>query len=521
MHQSAILDAPVKISDKIQFEVSGNAPLYNEENFMRVTTTGDLAMLKIFLDSGISVDTKADDQSTALHCAARAGQAAVVEYLLTKGASVKVLNDKRRLPIHEAILSSSPETLKCLLELMAQDDLRNSRREIEGYMVRSGNADIIDVYLTRLGSDFTERDGTKKLSFAVRTGHCSLVTALLDDPKISGNVRIPGHSLHFAPIHQAAMLGRTKVMESLITSHRIDVNLGDSLSRRALHIAALGGHTTIVEQLIGHSDVDINVQDARRRTPLHFAASNGHSMVVAQLIRHPGVDVDCQDQNAATPLHYAASNGHWRTASLLLKHLESMEEGCCISSDVPPTGLSFTKEDLLDRLLERPDFGGPNGILPGKHGTILGVAATKDDCEMIEILLAYPDIDVNASARYGDTALIGAAQNGSLEAVKLLLQHKDIDVNQKGENHWNQTALQDAKRRNHNEIVNLLLSHGAIDYRAEASTNVPTPAHIDNSQNTTLQPDDETHFDYFDDDMDDVPNEAWGEFWGMQEGVEE
>ncbi|KAI4677811.1 hypothetical protein J4E81_010837 [Alternaria sp. BMP 2799] len=486
---------------------------------MQVAASGDLNKLKAILDAGLTVETKAEDQSTILHCAARAGQTAVVKYLVMKGARLDVRNDRRRLPIHEAVLSNSPETLQCFLERMTQEELHDSKEELERYLARLGNPDIIDVYKTRLGSDFTGRDVSEKLSFAVRTGHYSLVTDLLHDPYVNGNGIISHDGWRLAPIHIAAMLGRTKVMECLIACDRIDISLRDGYSTQALHIAASNGHTATVKQLISHPDVDVNCQDAGGATPLHCAASNGHYMVVAQLIRHPGINFNCQDKNATTPLQYAAAYGHLAIASLLLKHSESMEDGRFISYDVPPISLSFSKEDLLHTLLQHPDFGGPNKILPGRHRTMLNVAATKGDSEMIELLLAYPDIDLNVRNQHGQNPLMTAARRGKLEAVRRLLQHKDIDANQTGEFYPRWTALKFAKRHGHNEIVDLLVSHGAIDYDAEAPSTAPTTAHIDDSQNTTLQPNHEKHFDPFDDDMDGAPTEAWEEFLDVEAGM--
>jgi len=451
---------------------------------MLVAASGDLDRLETFLEAGLTVDMRAEDQSTVLHCAARASQATVVTYLLAKGANVDLKNDKHRLPIHEAIISNSPQTLECFLHRMTQEELQASGKELEHYLARWGNLNIVNAYLTRLGSDFTDRYASKKLDFAVRTGNDSLVATLLDDPTINGNNRAPRAG--YTPIHLAAYYGKRKIMEILIACGRIDKTLKTHDSRQALHIAASKGHTAIVEQLIQHSSVDIN----------------------------------CRDSYKATPLHHATSNGHWETVSLLLKHSESNEDGRCISSDASPTGLSFVTEDLLHRLFKHPDFEGPNKILPGTCQTMLHVAAKRGDCEVIEVLLAYPDIDVNKCVGYFGSPLMCAARNGKLEAARLLLQHKDIDVDQRSR--WsNRTALQWAKIRNHNEIANLLLSHGTIDYTVKAPTTVPTTAHIDNSQNTTLQPYHETHFDQLDNDVDGAPTEAWEEFLDMDEGMEE
>jgi len=490
-HGPALEDCPVLKDDQQQPSHQrpdnlSDAQLYSVSNLMRIAASGDLDRLETFLNADLTVETKADDQSTALHCSARAGQAEVVRFLLDMGADMTARNDKGRLSIHEALLSNSFETVELFLERLPRETLLRRAQELEVYLMRSNSISIVDAYITRLGDAFTNRKVSRKLHFAVRTGHAFLLARLLDNPDVNGN-KVCVSS--YAPIHVAAAFGRTSIMEVFISRDDIDKTLRTGYRRmHALHIAASKGHTAIVEQLIQHSSVEVN----------------------------------CRDKDQATPLHYAASNGHWETASLLLEHSDPMNNGHRNSSDVFPTNLPFNKGDLLHRLFRHPDFGGPNKAIPGTHKTILHVAAEKEDCEMIAFLLADPDIDVNkCDGEYGDTALIAAAKNGKLEAVRLLLQHKDIDVNQKdGWSKW--TALEYAKHRKHGgEIVDLLVSHGAIDHRAKALTTVPTSVHIDDSQNTTLQPDHETHFDLFYGDMDDGPTEAWDDFFDTEEGVAE
>jgi ankyrin repeat protein len=508
---------------------------------MRVAASGDLDMLDTFLSSGLTVETRADDQSTVLHCAARAGQAEAVRYLLTKGASVDARNDKRRLPVHEAILSNSPETLDCFLERMTRDELHASEQELERYLVQSSQVDIVDIYLARFGSCITDQDATKRLSLAVRTGHYSFVTYLLGDPKINPNHQMSTSLM--APIHEAAFHGRTRVMELLITCDRVDKTLEARRSRQALHIAASKGHTLIVEQLIRHPKVHVDCQDYHGATPLHYASSNGCTIVVEWLIRHPSVDVDCKDFRARTPIHYAAANGHWRTVSLLLTHWENKNNDHHSLSEI-----SYDKENLLHRLFRHPDFEGPNKALRWEKNTLLHAAARKGDCELMGVLLAHQDIDVNIQSRYdgspltiaaergqleamglllqhkdiavnlgsNSTPLEEAARRGRLEAVKLLLQHKDIEVNQRmGWRKW--TALQWAKFFKRDNIVDLLLSHGAIDYDANPLSTEPTTTHIASSQNTTLQPNHELPFPHSANDMNDGPTEAWEDFLGMDE----
>ena len=72
---------------------------------MSAASTGDVLRLAHLLQRGLDVNMKADDGYTALHCAARAGQAAAVRYLLHHGANINASNEQAKLrkPLHEAV----------------------------------------------------------------------------------------------------------------------------------------------------------------------------------------------------------------------------------------------------------------------------------------------------------------------------------------------------------------------------------------------------------------------------------
>jgi len=60
------------------------ARLLNGSMLLQAATAGNVNLLETCLQAGVSIDSKADDGSTPLHCAARAGQVAVVEILIQK-----------------------------------------------------------------------------------------------------------------------------------------------------------------------------------------------------------------------------------------------------------------------------------------------------------------------------------------------------------------------------------------------------------------------------------------------------
>jgi uncharacterized protein len=85
-------------------------------------------------------------------------------------------------------------------------------------------------------------------------------------------------------------------------------------------------------------------------------------------------------------------------------------------------------------------------------------AAKGDNFEEVEAAL-NAGADINHANRFGDTALMRAADKGNTDIVKLLLKH-NADVNLAS--HWYKTtALLNAAYRQYTDIVRLLIDHNA------------------------------------------------------------
>ena len=63
---------------------------YTASAFVYAAERGDLVVVKLFVDAGMSVDTADHMGFSALHFAARSGHLEVVEYLVSQGADVTV-----------------------------------------------------------------------------------------------------------------------------------------------------------------------------------------------------------------------------------------------------------------------------------------------------------------------------------------------------------------------------------------------------------------------------------------------
>jgi ankyrin repeat protein len=109
----------------------------------------------------------------------------------------------------------------------------------------------------------------------------------------------------------------------------------------------------------------------------------------------------------------------------------------------------------------------PNTVEEERGETGLIIAVREDAGKVFDLLLNTKDVNLDARARNGDTALMMAAYKGRYDVAKALLD-KGAEPNQTG---W--AALHYAAAVGNNQIVQLLLDHSA--YIDAESPNQTTP----------------------------------------------
>lgn len=108
----------------------------------------------------VSLDTPDDFGETPLIAAVKAHNSAVVNYLLTLGASVNARNelDERDAPLHYACLEGDLSTVRVLLAAGAEVDILNQQRMTPlMYAVQAGHSPVAQLLLTA-GADSALRD---------------------------------------------------------------------------------------------------------------------------------------------------------------------------------------------------------------------------------------------------------------------------------------------------------------------------------------------------------------------------
>lgn len=194
----------------------------------------------------------------------------------------------------------------------------------------------------------------------------------------------------------------------------------------ALCLACERGHSGAVKELLGLVTISINRAGMDDTTPLMWAAARGHERVVCLLLARPEIDVNAADSCGRTALDWASVQGHLGTAKHILSH---------------------------------PDIVTNVGAGRWKN-TPLHHASRQGQNDIVALLLARPEVDVNTQNRDRETPLSQASGGGYEGTVKLLLAHPKVEVN--GEDKWGHTALSWAARNGAEGVVKLLLAQPSI-----------------------------------------------------------
>lgn len=462
----------------------------NHTGLYEAIAVGNQNLVQRALDAGLSIELRAEDGSSLLHCAARAGQAAMVQFLLAIGVPPHVKNKRKISPLDEAILSGNPETVACLLGVFQAESIVEEASITHRRLANCGSIQILRICLAHVGTEIDPLFPYKVLNAASIGGQLLVVRAILSSHQVFTDpistkiceendldivpteLQLPWpsdatHVVCFTPIHNAAAQGHTQIVR-LLLDQSLEFPLVGHLRQTPLHLAAHRGHVGVVDLLLGLADININCCDIAERTPLHLAAQGGSSRVVQALLIHPQINAYGADLLRMTPLQYAALYGHWDIVQILLGYEERAMSNCDPVS--MKTQTQVVPSDVMSKLLQHVDFRDINIYLPGyatpMHGEgLLHLAVRKGDCDLLRILCGQVNININLAPWRYCSPLELAAELNQIEAAKMLLQHKDIDIHLSHKT-WGvpeHTALQTAKRRGHGSLVDLLLAHGARD----------------------------------------------------------
>ncbi|KAH7084463.1 ankyrin repeat-containing domain protein [Paraphoma chrysanthemicola] len=462
----------------------------------QAATEGNVAVLQASLDEGVDINASADDGASALHCAARAGQTEVVMHLVQRGADTQHANEKKRIPLHEAILGRNAQTVKALLHVSPSFEIDDKAALC---IARSDSVEVLNHCVEHLGAAMSGANKYSMLLAAAKHGQKSMMATLLrlteefDENSSSGDDRLlagknlpwarqPDQDYGFSPLHIAVTRGDLE-MTQLLVEHGFKVNGRAGFVKTPLHLAASKGHIGIwryllscddiqvnrkpcnspvddllntvvacghmemIKSLLSHDHIEVNCRGSKtwhsqRRTPLHMAAISGRLSVLQLLLMDVRVDRKARDRWELSALALSALYGHWELVRILLDQ-DKIETS-------PKRGAKTQEKDspipskLVERLLTHPDFqnvnilGSPLDDRFEPIGGLLHVAVKQGDCDMLKVLLNHEDVDVNLRSQWTRTTPLHLAANlGRMDMARLLLRHKHIKMDLESYNFLN------------------------------------------------------------------------------------
>ncbi|MCC7124414.1 MAG: ankyrin repeat domain-containing protein [Acidobacteria bacterium] len=487
---------------------------------VEATRRGDIATVRALLKQGVDVNAAEGDGTTALHWAARAGNAELVQMLVYGGANVKATT---RLGGYTPLMMAA----------------------------QAGHSGVVAALIAG-GADLsaTSTTGTTPLMFAAQSGDTRSVTMLIEG---GASVNAREKAMEQTPLMFAAAYNRVDVVKTLLahgadikaTSKVVDLRKFSNPEEEAFFAQRRGGAAAPAAGGARPPDVAGVTRQFRYNelvgtsggfAPLHFAVRQGFIDTVKTLVE-AGADVNqLNPGDQSTPLVVATVNGFFDVGMYLLEH--GADPNLASENGVAPlygtlnvqwapkanypqpraylqqktTYLQFMKA-LLDkganpnvRLKRKVWYSGYNFDLAGVDeigATPFWRAAYGGDVEAMKMLVAagadptIPTIKPAGRPRTGDgdrlnvqdvsnlppvpvggpavtplqaAAGVGYAEGfaanshryataGLLVAVKYLIEELGADVN--AADHEGNTALHHAAARGDVEMINYLVSKGA------------------------------------------------------------
>ncbi|KAL7918361.1 ankyrin repeat protein [Trichoderma austrokoningii] len=255
-------------------------------------------------------EDESDDEAVVL--ASRRGQTAIVNLLLTHGASATSRNKHGEFPLLVAAENGHEAVAKILIDNKADVNARAQNGLTPLLKALWEDHKAIAKLLIDNGADVNARDqeGLTPLLWALQNG-CEGAAKLLIDNGANVNANDQG----LAPLLWASRNGYEGAAKLLI-DNGADVNARDQEGLTPLSWASRNGCEGAAKLLIDNG-ADVNASDQEGLTPLSWALQSSCKAVVKLLINN-GADINAKDRRGLSLVLQALWNGHKAMAKLLI-----------------------------------------------------------------------------------------------------------------------------------------------------------------------------------------------------------
>lgn len=276
-----------------------------------------LAIVKSVVAKGANVNQGSPEHTYLMEAAfADEDNSAIINFLVSKGADIKVRDSSGLSALIYAIRSENLQNVKAVLRHGADTHIVTKYDGgvlNEAVVLRKENAEMVRLLL-QYGAPVNTRDsqGHTPLLDAVRQGRFESMKLLLSR---GADVLLADSKDHYTPLHAAASHDLSFVQPLIRAGAKVDPK--DESGRTPLMNAALWGRIEVMRLLLAKG-AEAKSADNYGRTILMEAAQADEPEKLALLLKH-GADLYAADREGTTALHYAAQAAAAQSVRFLLK----------------------------------------------------------------------------------------------------------------------------------------------------------------------------------------------------------
>jgi len=469
-----------------------NSPL------MTAVIFGNTEAIEILAGSGADISQKSRYDETLLGAAIEAGKYDVVKTLIEKGADVNQKTRKRH-PLSLAINYNRTEIVRLLLEKGVRLDLATDDKYhpplFESMERSDANIDIVRALLD-YGADPNEKipNGNTALSIAFQYRHFAIADELIRrgaDVQNSGNYgNTPLHmavincgdsdsvnmmrkyvtdidaknSGEVSAIYYSITYKRPAALKALIDAGADLKQLYTSKKMTLLSVAIDSGNDSAALELID-AGIDVNLPDSYKDTPLHMAAIKGNIEIIKKLISRKA-DIEARNLYGNTPLFEAVASDSTEAIELLVKSGASLSaKDKCHQTPLIKAAIDGKPKIACFLIDNYP--AALDSFTTSETGLLFYIAGEKeDDSSLAKLIRAR--FDINATDRYGETALHRAVRYTRTDCMKRLVKN-GANINAANSNL--ETPVMIAAETPGPENLGFLIAHGANIRAADKNGN--------------------------------------------------